>query len=61
MDDWFTTIVRMGTNEDFTPPDGWEDLFKCDRINLLIDCEPVVDGNFPNLAIKWLSEAEVQA
>jgi hypothetical protein len=61
MDDWFTTIARMGTDDDFTPPDGWEDLFKFNRINSLIDWDPVVDGNLPDLAIEWLSEGEVQA
>eukprot|EP00957_Ditylum_brightwellii_P033617 2549015-Ditylum_brightwellii.AAC.1 len=61
MDDWFTTIARMGTDEDFTPPDGWKDLFKFNRINLLIDWDPAVDGNLLDLAIEWLSEAEVQA
>eukprot|EP00957_Ditylum_brightwellii_P055651 4216533-Ditylum_brightwellii.AAC.1 len=42
MDDWFTTIARIDTNNNFVAPKNWEDLFKFDRLNLLVDWNPVL-------------------
>eukprot|EP00957_Ditylum_brightwellii_P064090 4862012-Ditylum_brightwellii.AAC.3 len=60
MDDWFSTISWIGTNDDFVPPYNWEDLFKFDQLNLLVDWDPIHDGPLPELALKWLSEQEIQ-
>eukprot|EP00957_Ditylum_brightwellii_P056374 4273414-Ditylum_brightwellii.AAC.1 len=60
MDNWLTTIARMETDDDFTAPEEWKDLFKFSRLNALVDWDPAADGYVPDLAIEWLSDAEVQ-
>eukprot|EP00957_Ditylum_brightwellii_P194795 14838121-Ditylum_brightwellii.AAC.1 len=59
MDDWFTTIARVDTDEDFLAPDNWSDLFVTSRINSLTDWDPVLDEHLPDLAPEWLSDAEI--
>eukprot|EP00957_Ditylum_brightwellii_P117058 8928939-Ditylum_brightwellii.AAC.1 len=61
MDDCFSTIARVRTNNDFVLPDNWEDLFKVGGINLLTDWDPATDGILLDLAIEWLSEGEIYA
>eukprot|EP00957_Ditylum_brightwellii_P020608 1553420-Ditylum_brightwellii.AAC.1 len=50
----------MGTDGDFTTSEEWKDLFKCSRSIALVDWDPVTDGYVPDLAIEWLSDAEIQ-
>eukprot|EP00957_Ditylum_brightwellii_P066371 5038218-Ditylum_brightwellii.AAC.1 len=50
----------MRTNDDFTAPEEWKDLFKLSRLNALVQWDLVADGYVPDLAIKWLSDAEIQ-
>jgi hypothetical protein len=59
MDDWFTTIARVDTDEDFLALDNWSDLFVTSRINSLTDWDPVLDGHLPDLVPEWLSDAEI--
>eukprot|EP00957_Ditylum_brightwellii_P150111 11431737-Ditylum_brightwellii.AAC.1 len=61
MDDWFTTIVRIDTDNDFVAPENWENLFKFNRLNLLVDWDPVLDGPLLEIAPEWLSERKIQA
>eukprot|EP00957_Ditylum_brightwellii_P205460 15343989-Ditylum_brightwellii.AAC.1 len=51
----------MGTDDDFNPPDNWEELFKFSCLNLLTDWDLVTDGYLPELAVELLSETEVYA
>ena len=58
MDDWFTTIAKSGADEDFTPPDNWDDSIQYDRLNCLSDWDIEIDGQLPQLSIEWMTEWE---
>eukprot|EP00957_Ditylum_brightwellii_P051672 3918250-Ditylum_brightwellii.AAC.1 len=60
MDNWFTTIARVDTDEDFLALDNWSDLFTTSRINSLTDWDPILDGHLPDLVPEWLSDAKIE-
>eukprot|EP00957_Ditylum_brightwellii_P086017 6544312-Ditylum_brightwellii.AAC.1 len=49
----------MGTDDDFTAREEWKEMFKFSRVNVLVDWDPINDGYAPDLAIEWLSDAEI--
>eukprot|EP00957_Ditylum_brightwellii_P206829 15350181-Ditylum_brightwellii.AAC.1 len=60
MDDWFNTIARMYSDDDFVPPENWEDLLWLSCFNSLLDWDPIVDGDLSDLAAKGLSDHEIE-
>eukprot|EP00957_Ditylum_brightwellii_P089054 6781787-Ditylum_brightwellii.AAC.1 len=59
IDDWFTTVAQMNTDDDFMVPDNWEYLLKMSCFNSLIDWDLVEDGYLIELHMEWLSEREL--
>eukprot|EP00957_Ditylum_brightwellii_P076437 5809484-Ditylum_brightwellii.AAC.1 len=59
MDDWFTTIARDGNDDNFVPPENWSNLIKTSLIDVLAEWATEVDGHYPVLATKWLSDVEI--
>eukprot|EP00957_Ditylum_brightwellii_P017341 1305991-Ditylum_brightwellii.AAC.2 len=60
MEDWFTTIARVDTDEDFLATDNRSDLFATSRIHSLPDWDLILDGHLPDLAPEWLSDAKIE-
>eukprot|EP00957_Ditylum_brightwellii_P187527 14281147-Ditylum_brightwellii.AAC.1 len=59
MDDWFTMIAREGTNDDFVSPENWSNLIKTSSNNALAEWDTKVNGHYPDLTTKWLSDIEI--
>eukprot|EP00957_Ditylum_brightwellii_P128880 9831151-Ditylum_brightwellii.AAC.1 len=59
IDDWFTIIGMIETDEDFVTPDNRDDLFQVGRFNCLIEWNPLFDGLLIELSVEWLSECEL--
>eukprot|EP00957_Ditylum_brightwellii_P072341 5498478-Ditylum_brightwellii.AAC.1 len=58
IDNWFTTVAQMNTDDNFVVPDNWEELFKMSCFNSLLDWGLVEDGYLSELHIEWLPDRE---
>eukprot|EP00957_Ditylum_brightwellii_P038988 2947030-Ditylum_brightwellii.AAC.2 len=59
MNNWFTTITKVGTDDNFVPPDNWAESIHTSSLNSLDDWTPEVDDHLPDLADKWLPDIEI--